>query len=60
MDGGFGKSPIYMHLLASSFPEIEVYAASIAQATSMGAALAIHDKWNHLPCSCGYGEAEIL
>ncbi len=49
VDGGFGKSPIYMHLLASSFPEIEVYAASIAQATSMGAALAIHDKWNHLP-----------
>jgi glycerol kinase len=49
VDGGFGKNPIYMQLLASSLPGIEVYAASVAQATAMGTALAIHSKWNHLP-----------
>ncbi|HLG39237.1 MAG TPA: FGGY family carbohydrate kinase [Chitinophagaceae bacterium] len=49
VDGGFGKNSVYMHLLALSFPDMEVYAASIAQASAMGAALAIHDKWNSLP-----------
>ena len=51
VDGGFGKNPIYMHLLAAAFPEVEVFAASMAQATAMGAALAIHSSWNskHLP-----------
>jgi sugar (pentulose or hexulose) kinase len=49
VDGGFGKNPIYMQLLALSFPELEIYAASVAQATAMGAALAIHTKWNRLP-----------
>lgn len=46
VDGGFSKNPIYMKLLAKAFPSIEVYAASVAQATSMGAALAIHPHWN--------------
>jgi L-fuculokinase len=46
VDGGFSKNPIYMHLLAHAFPEIEVFAASMAQATAMGAALAIHASWN--------------
>ena len=46
VDGGFSKNPIYMNLLASQFPEIEVFAASVAQATAIGAALAIHKHWN--------------
>lgn len=46
VDGGFSKNPIYMQLLASAFPEMEVFAASVAQATSIGAALAIHQHWN--------------
>lgn len=46
VDGGFSRNPIYMHLLAAGFPEIEVFAASVAQATAMGAALAIHKHWN--------------
>lgn len=49
VDGGFGKNPIYMHLLAAAFPNIEVYAASVAQATALGAALAIHQHWNTQP-----------
>lgn len=46
VDGGFSKNPIYMHLLALSFPGISICAASVAQASAMGAALAIHEKWN--------------
>lgn len=46
VDGGFSKNVWYMHLLAQAFPDIEVYAASMAQATALGAALAIHEHWN--------------
>lgn len=49
VDGGFGNNPIYMNLLATAFPDIEVYAASVAQASSLGAALAIHAHWNTRP-----------
>jgi sugar (pentulose or hexulose) kinase len=46
VDGGFSKNSIYMNLLAATFPDMEVFAASIPQATAMGAALAIHHSWN--------------
>lgn len=46
VDGGFSKNPIYMSLLARQFPEMEVFAASVAQASAIGAALAIHQHWN--------------
>lgn len=46
VDGGFSKNPIYMNLLASQFPDMEIFAASVAQATAIGAALAIHQHWN--------------
>ncbi|MEO6329921.1 MAG: FGGY family carbohydrate kinase [Ginsengibacter sp.] len=46
VDGGFSKNAVYMNLLASFFPGHEVYAASVAQATAIGAALCIHSHWN--------------
>jgi sugar (pentulose or hexulose) kinase len=46
VDGGFGKNKLYMQLLAESFPQFEVFAASVPQATALGAALAIHHSWN--------------
>lgn len=49
VDGGFGKNGIYMNLLAAAFPEAEVYAASMTQATALGAALAVHAAWNPRP-----------
>ncbi len=51
VDGGFSQNPIYMYLLAESFPDIEVYAASVPQASALGAAMALHHHWNttHLP-----------
>jgi L-fuculokinase len=49
VDGGFAKNPVYMHLLAEAFPAMEVFAASMSQATALGAALAIHVHWNTGP-----------
>jgi L-fuculokinase len=51
VDGGFANNQVYMHLLARAFPEMEVYAAVVPQATALGAALVIHKHWNtkHLP-----------
>lgn len=49
VDGGFSKNSIYMNLLAAAFPELDVFAASVAQATALGAALAIHHHWNEQP-----------
>ncbi|MVN22692.1 FGGY-family carbohydrate kinase [Mucilaginibacter arboris] len=46
VDGGFSKNVIFMRLLAEAFPDIEVFAASMAQATAIGTALAIHSAWN--------------
>lgn len=53
VDGGFSKNPIYMQLLSAAFPELEVYAAAVAQASSLGAAMAMHIHWNKqgLPAS---------
>ena len=47
VDGGFGKNEIFMNLLADLFPDIKVWAASVAQATAVGTALAIHKSWNN-------------
>jgi hypothetical protein len=42
VDGGFSKNEWYMRLLARAFPEIEVYAAEVAQASALGAALMVY------------------
>ena len=49
VDGGFSNNSVFMNLLANAFPEMEVFAASMAQATAVGAALAIHQEWNSKP-----------
>jgi sugar (pentulose or hexulose) kinase len=49
VDGGFGKNSIFMNMLAAGFPDIEVYAATIPQASALGAALVIHKHWNKNP-----------
>lgn len=46
VDGGFSKNSVYMNLLAIAFPEMEVFAASMAQSTALGAAITLHKNWN--------------
>jgi sugar (pentulose or hexulose) kinase len=49
VDGGFSKNALYMNMLASLYPDKELYAATMAQSTALGAALAIHKAWNSKP-----------
>lgn len=49
VDGGFSKNALYMHLLAATFPDKNVYAADVAQASAIGAAMAVHASWNKKP-----------
>jgi sugar (pentulose or hexulose) kinase len=46
VDGGFGSNQVYMNMLAFALPHIKVYAATVGQASALGAALAIHKSWN--------------
>jgi sugar (pentulose or hexulose) kinase len=46
VDGGFSKNDVYMNLLAAAFPHIEVYSAKVAQASALGAAIAIRKACN--------------
>lgn len=49
VDGGFSKNAVYMNLLSAMFPGKEIFAATVSQATAIGAALAIHKHWNTKP-----------
>ncbi len=49
VDGGFSNNLVYMSLLAATFPDMEVFAASMPQATAIGAAIAINKSWNKKP-----------
>jgi 1,6-anhydro-N-acetylmuramate kinase len=44
VDGGFSKNEWYMRLLARAFPDVEVYAAEVAQASALGAALLVYER----------------
>jgi sugar (pentulose or hexulose) kinase len=49
VDGGFSTNPVYMNMLAMLYPTVKVYAASMPQGSSLGAALVIHQAWNSKP-----------
>jgi sugar (pentulose or hexulose) kinase len=42
VDGGFSKNNVYMRLLSRAYKNYEVYSATVAQASAIGAALALH------------------
>ncbi|MGI9138297.1 MAG: FGGY-family carbohydrate kinase [Sediminibacterium sp.] len=46
VDGGFSSNPVFMHMLAAAYPNKKVFAATLSQASSLGAAMAIHANWN--------------
>jgi L-fuculokinase len=49
VDGGFSNNQVFMHLLAAAYPNKKVFAATLSQASSLGAAMAIHAHWNTQP-----------
>ncbi len=46
VDGGFAHNTVFMHFLANAFPDREVFAAEVSEASAIGAAMAIHKHWN--------------
>ena len=46
VDGGFSRNNIYMQVLTDRYPSMEISAANVAQASALGAALAMHSHWN--------------
>ncbi|GAO42016.1 FGGY-family carbohydrate kinase [Flavihumibacter petaseus] len=46
IDGGFSRNEPFLRLLAGAFPRNYIAVAEMAQATSLGAALVMHDHWN--------------
>ncbi len=44
--GGFSKKSIYMNLLTTYYPDMEIYVASIVQAFAVGTAIAIYKHLN--------------
>jgi L-fuculokinase len=48
VDGGFSKNSIFMNFLAKEYPQFNVFGAEVAQASALGAALILHDKWNSI------------
>jgi sugar (pentulose or hexulose) kinase len=49
VDGGFSQNKIFMTLLSNAYPKLKIFAASVTQASALGAALVIHDDWNSRP-----------
>jgi glycerol kinase len=60
VDGGFGHNDIFMQLLAAALPQMKIYAASLAQATALGAAMAIHKDWNSRPMPAGLIQVKFI
>ncbi len=46
VDGGFAQNAVFMRFLSEAFAGFEVFAATMTQATALGAALSIHRHWN--------------
>jgi hypothetical protein len=49
VDGGFSRNHIFMQLLAQAYPELDVYAATVPQASAIGAAMILESTWNPDP-----------
>ncbi len=49
VDGGFSHNEQFMEKLAAALPDCPVYAARVAQASALGAALAVREHWNPGP-----------
>jgi sugar (pentulose or hexulose) kinase len=46
VEGGFCGNEIFMYMLANAFPHKRIYAATLPQASALGAAMVIHSAWN--------------
>lgn len=46
VDGGFSHNDIFLQMLKRELPELKIKVATVAQGSSLGAALVLHESWN--------------
>ena len=44
VDGGFANNKVFMQMLGLAYPSVEIYAATVCQASALGAAIAISQR----------------
>jgi sugar (pentulose or hexulose) kinase len=49
VDGGFSRNEIFLQSLARAYPELDIYAAAVPQASAIGAAMILEGIWNPEP-----------
>jgi L-fuculokinase len=45
VDGGFAKNRVFLQMLGMAYPSVEIYAATVCQASALGAAIVIHTRY---------------
>tara|TARA_Y100001972_G_scaffold129130_1_gene194347 strand:+ start:1050 stop:2480 length:1431 start_codon:yes stop_codon:yes gene_type:complete len=51
VSGGFTSNEVFLNTLAGFYPDYNVYSTKLSRASSLGAAMVLHDKWNKKPLS---------
>lgn len=60
VDGGFSRNGVFLQMLAQLFPECDVYAAAVHQASAVGAAMILEGVWNPDPPAIGVVELRYI
>ncbi len=51
VSGGFTSNEVFLNTLSGFYPDYNVYSTKLSRASSLGAAMVLHDKWNKKPIS---------
>ena len=46
VSGGFTSNEVFLNTLAGFYPDYNVYSTKLSRASSLGAAMVLHEKWN--------------
>lgn len=60
VDGGFSRNDIFMQMMAHIYPDCDVYAAAVPQASAIGAAMILEGSWNPDPPAIGVVELRFI
>lgn len=60
VDGGFSRNLIFMQLLAQAYPQLDIYAATVPQASAIGVAMILEGAWNPDPPTTEIVELRLI
>lgn len=60
VDGGFSRNEIFLQSLARAYPDLDVYAAAVPEASAIGAAMILEGAWNPEPPALGLVELRYV